>query len=83
MCHLHDYIRDASEKHEQQLIDAGRPGWFISNLVVTKRVWDAIPDLHPKSLMLSYCKGLDKEGNYAYAELLGHIMCAGWGPWGG
>ncbi len=37
VCHLHDYIRDASEMHEQQLIDVGRPGRFICNPVVTKR----------------------------------------------
>ena len=68
MCHLHDYIRDASEKQEQKLIDAGRPGRFISNPEVTKE-WDAISDLHPKTLTLCAPMGLDAAGNEAYAEL--------------
>ncbi len=37
-----DYISDASEKHEQSLINVGRPEKFISNPVPTKREWDAI-----------------------------------------
>jgi hypothetical protein len=76
VCHLHDYIRDASEKHEQKLIDAGRPGRFISNPEVTKREWDAISDLHPKTLILCTAMGLDAAGNEAYAELCADIILA-------
>jgi hypothetical protein len=77
VCHLHDYIRDTSEKQEQQSIEAGRPGRFISNPVVTKREWDAVSDLYPKALILSYAVGLDKEENEAYAQLCCDIIFAG------
>jgi hypothetical protein len=77
VCHLNDYIRDASEKQEQKLIDAGRPGRFISNPEVTKREWDAISDLHPKTLILCAAMGLDAEGNEAYAELCADIILSG------
>jgi hypothetical protein len=77
VCHLHDYIRDASEKQEQKLIEAGRPGRFISNPEVTKKEWDTISDLHPKTLMLCAPIGLDAEGNEAYAELCADIYFSG------
>ncbi len=41
VCYLHDYIRTASEIHEQALVDAGRPGKFIRNPVPTKKELDA------------------------------------------
>jgi hypothetical protein len=59
------------------LIDAGRPGAFISNPIVTKREWDAVSSLHPKTLALSHPEGLDKENRDAFAELLDHIKYAG------
>ena len=77
VCQLHDFIRDASAKQEQFLIDAGRPGAFISNPIVTKREWDAVSSLHPKTLALSHPEGLDKENRDAFAELLDHIKYAG------
>jgi hypothetical protein len=77
VCHLHDYIRVASEKQEQKLIEAGRPGRFISNPEVTKKEWDTISDLHPKTLMLCAPIGLDAEGNEAYAELCADIYFSG------
>jgi hypothetical protein len=59
------------------LIVAGRPGAFISNPIVTKREWDAVSSLHPKTLALCHPEGLDKENRDAFAELLDHIKYAG------
>jgi hypothetical protein len=66
-----------SEKHEQHLIDAGRPWRFILNPVVTKKKRDAISSLHPKSFLLCYSDGLDRECSAEYTDLIVDVHLAG------
>ena len=45
------FIRTAlGEEHKQALIDMGTPNAFISDPQPTKAMWDAVQDMHPKTL---------------------------------
>ena len=37
-------------KHRQLLVDAGMPNAFINDPQPTKAMWDAVQDMHPKTL---------------------------------
>ena len=45
------YIRTVlGEEHRQRLVDAGTPNAFINEPQPTKAMWDAVQDMHPKTL---------------------------------
>ena len=49
------YIRTVlGKEHRQRLVDGGTPNAFINDPQPTKAMWDAVEDMHPKTLRCSF-----------------------------
>ena len=51
---LFHFIKELGKEHEQVLIDAGEPNFFISEPRITKELWDGMQELHPKTLSTTF-----------------------------
>ena len=80
MSMLCKFIRTAlGEEHKQALIDMGTPNAFISDPQPTKAMWDAVQDMHPKTLsccfVLEVRNGL--ESHNLLRAMLQEVMASG------
>ena len=67
------FIRTAlGEEHKQALIDMGTPNAFISDPQPTKAMWDAVQDMHAKTL--SCCFVLEPRNGLDTLELLRDML---------
>ncbi len=77
MRNLVEYIHDASEEHESDLIDFGQPNTFIRNPAPNKAEWDFIQDAHPFLLHFSFPIGIGEQGAEKWADVVSDIMTQG------
>ena len=80
MSMLCKFIRTAlGEEHKQALIDMGTPNAFISDPQPTKAMWDAVQDMHPKTLsccfVLEARNGLESQA--LLRAMLEEVMVSG------
>jgi hypothetical protein len=72
------YVRTASEDHEQKLIKQGRPNAFVREPSPVKADWDALQNMHPKAMVCSMPLGVGRkmtaEETSAFGELISDLF---------
>ena len=75
---LVQYVRTASEDHEQKLIKQGRPNAFVREPSPVKADWDALQNMHPKAMVCSMPLGVGRkmtaEETSAFGELISDLF---------
>jgi hypothetical protein len=71
---LVQYIRTASEDHEQKLIQQGRLNAFVHEQSPVKTDWDAVQNIHPKAMVCSLPLGEGRKMNAEETSAFGALM---------
>ncbi len=74
------YVRTASEEHEQKLIKQGPPNAFVREQSPVKADWDVFQKVHPKAMVCSMPLGVGRkmtaEETSAFGALISDMFYA-------
>jgi hypothetical protein len=48
------FIKEIGKEHEEHLASCSHPNAFICEAILHKRMWDALQDMHPKTLACTF-----------------------------
>ena len=48
------FIKEIGKEHQEHLASCGHPNAFICQPILHKRMWDALQDMHPKTLACTF-----------------------------
>ena len=75
---LAHFITEIGKEHEEHLSSCGHPNAFICEPILHKRMWDALQDMHPKTLACTFIlTGNGKKLESKFAERVLEISAIG------